>query len=101
MRTAFDPEIEKRKKEHIKIATSNASQIGTNGLENYRFTPDSLPEIDFDKIDTETTFLSKKVNYPFFISCMTGGILEGGKLNKNLGKERSDASGLEAAGGGG
>ena len=84
MRTAFDPEIEKRKKEHIMIAVSSISQVGTNGLENYKFTSNSLPEIDFDKIDTQTKFLKKKVNYPFFISCMTGGILEGGKLNKNL-----------------
>jgi isopentenyl-diphosphate delta-isomerase len=86
MRTAFDPEIEKRKKEHIKIAVSDISQVGTNGLENYKFIPNSLPEIDFDKIDTSTIFLQKKVNYPFFVSCMTGGILEGGKLNKNLAK---------------
>lgn len=86
MLTAFDPEIEKRKKEHIKIAVSDISQVGTNGLENYKFTPNSLPEIDFDKVNTQTTFLKKKVNYPFFISCITGGILEGGKLNKNLAK---------------
>lgn len=86
MRTAFGPDIEKRKKEHIKIAVSDISQVGTNGLENYRFIPNSLPEINFDKIDTSTTFLKKKVSQPFFISCMTGGILEGGKLNKNLAK---------------
>lgn len=84
MQTAFDPKIEKRKKEHLKIAISSASQVGTNGLQNYKFTYNSLPEIDFDKISTSTIFLGKKVNYPFFISCMTGGILEGGKLNKNL-----------------
>lgn len=86
MRTAFDSDIETRKKEHIKIAVSDISQFGSNGLENYRFTTNSLPEIDFDKIDTSTIFLNKKVNYPFFVSCMTGGILEGGKLNKNLAK---------------
>lgn len=84
MRLAFDKEIEKRKKEHLKIAVSNISQVGSNGLDYYKFVPNSLPNIDFDKIDTSTTFLNKKVNYPFFISCMTGGILEGGKLNKNL-----------------
>jgi len=86
MLTAFDPEIEKRKKEHIKIAVSDISQVGINGLENFKFVPNSLPEIDFDNIDTSIKFLKKQVDYPFFISCMTGGILEGGKMNKNLAK---------------
>jgi len=84
MKLAFDKDIEKRKKEHLKIAISDISQVGTNGLENYRYIHNSLPEVDYDKIDTSTIFLKKKVSYPFFVSCMTGGILEGGKLNKNL-----------------
>lgn len=86
MKKAFSESIEKRKKEHLKIAISDISQVGSNGLQNYKFTCNSLPEIDYDKIDTSVKFLGKKVNYPFFISCMTGGILEGGKLNKNLSK---------------
>jgi isopentenyl-diphosphate delta-isomerase len=45
-----------------------------------------LPEINFDDIDISTHFLGKKVNYPFFISCMTGGIAEGKKINRNLAK---------------
>ncbi len=84
MKNAFSQETEKRKKEHLKIALSAQAQVGTNGLENFKFIHNSLPELDFDKIDTSSVFLKKKVNYPFFISCMTGGILEGGKLNKNL-----------------
>lgn len=84
MKIAFSQETEKRKKEHLKLALSTQAQVGTNGLERYKFIHNSLPEIDFDKIDTSIVFLKKKVQYPFFISCMTGGILEGGKLNKNL-----------------
>lgn len=83
-KSAFSKEIETRKKEHLKIAVSDASQTGTTGLDRYGFVHNALPEIDFAKIDTSTKFLGKRVNYPFFISCMTGGILEGGKLNKNL-----------------
>jgi isopentenyl-diphosphate delta-isomerase len=85
-KTAFSSEIEKRKKEHLRIAVSEASQTGDNGLSDYRFIHNAIPEMDFDKIDTSTAFLDKKVSYPFFISCMTGGILEGGKLNQNLAK---------------
>lgn len=84
MKLAFDKEIETRKKEHLKIAISDIAQVGSNGLGDYSFIPNSLPNIDYDKINTSTLFLNKKINYPFFISCMTGGILEGGRLNKNL-----------------
>lgn len=83
-KTAFGTDIEKRKKEHLKLAVSDASQTGYAGLSDYRFVHNALPEINFDKIDTNTKFLGKKVSQPFFISCMTGGILEGGKLNLNL-----------------
>jgi isopentenyl-diphosphate delta-isomerase len=81
---AFSDEIEKRKKEHLKIAVSSASQTGDNGLSKYRFTHNALPEMDYNKIDIQVYFLTKKVLLPIFISCMTGEILEGGKLNKNL-----------------
>jgi isopentenyl-diphosphate delta-isomerase len=73
-----------RKKEHLRIALSKQAQIGDNGFSKYRFINNSLPEVDFDKIDTSTTFFSKKVDYPFFISCMTGGLKEGKKINRNL-----------------
>ena len=46
MKLAFDKDIEKRKKEHLKIAISDISQVGTNGLENYRYIHNSLPEVD-------------------------------------------------------
>lgn len=76
--------IKSRKKDHLRIATSEVSQTGDNGFSKYRFTHNALPEINFDEIDLSTTFLGKKVHYPFFISCMTGGVAEGLKLNRNL-----------------
>src|SRR5690606_14128508 len=78
--------IAKRKKDHLKYALSSAVQIGDAGFGNYRFVHNALPEVDFDKINTSTSFLGKKVNYPFFISCMTGGVDEGEKINRNLAK---------------
>lgn len=77
-------QIAQRKIDHLKIALSPEAQIGDNGISNYRFIHNSLPEIDFDKIDTSTSFLGKKVEYPFFISSMTGGIKEGKTINRNL-----------------
>ncbi|OGM32082.1 type 2 isopentenyl-diphosphate Delta-isomerase [Candidatus Woesebacteria bacterium RIFCSPHIGHO2_01_FULL_44_21] len=76
--------ISQRKIDHLRIATSEVSQTGDNGFSKYRFVHNALPEINFDEIDLSTTFLNKKVNYPFFISCMTGGVAEGLKINRNL-----------------
>ncbi len=78
--------IANRKKDHLKIALSDGAQIGDAGFDKYRFIHNALPEINFDDIDTTTSFLNKEVAYPFFISCMTGGIEEGKKINRNLAK---------------
>jgi isopentenyl-diphosphate delta-isomerase len=77
-------QISARKKDHLRIATSDVSQTGDNGFSKYRFVHNALPEIDFDEIDLSTTFLGKKVKYPFFVSCMTGGMEDGLKINRNL-----------------
>ena len=76
--------ITQRKKDHLKLALSPKAQIGDPGFSRFRFTHNALPELDFDSIDTSTVFLGKKVAYPIFISCMTGGITQGKRLNKNL-----------------
>ncbi len=78
--------ITKRKKDHLKFALSDTAQVGNTGFDNYRFVHNAAPEVDFEKIDTTTTFLGKKVNYPFFISCMTAGVERGQDINRNLAK---------------
>lgn len=79
-------QITQRKLDHLRIATSEIAQTGDSGFSNYRFVHNALPEINFDEIDLSTTFLGKKVNYPFFISCMTGGVAQGKTINRNLAK---------------
>ena len=79
-------DIKKRKLDHLKIALSDGAQIGSAGFDGYRFIHNALPEIDFDKIDTSVNFLGTKVAFPFFISCITGGIKEGKRINRNLAK---------------
>lgn len=78
--------IIKRKKDHLKFSLLPSSQVGDPGFSSYRFIHNALPEVDFDKIDTSTQFLGKKINYPFFISCMTGGVEKAGIINTNLAK---------------
>lgn len=78
--------FQKRKKDHLKFALLPSSQTGDTGFSSYRFVHNSLPEIGFDEINTSTKFLGKKINYPFFISCMTGGLKEGKDINIGLAK---------------
>lgn len=79
-------EVPKRKIDHLRIALSDESQVGNPGFDRYRFIHNALPEVNFDSIDTSTQFLGKKVAFPFFISCMTGGVEKGKLINRNLAK---------------
>lgn len=74
----------RRKQNHLEICLTQPVEIGLTGFENYYFIHQALPEIDFAKIDTSVKFLGKKLRAPILISPMTGGISEGGKINKNL-----------------
>lgn len=78
--------LKERKKDHLKYALLPSSQVGDSGFASYKFIHNALPEINFRKIDTSTTFLGKKISYPFFISCMTGGLERGKNININLAK---------------
>lgn len=44
----------------------------------------SLPEIDFDEIDTSTTFMGKKISFPLIIPSITGGTERGLETNEVL-----------------
>lgn len=76
----------KRKKEHIELCLTDkvAFQSKTNGFEQYDFIHDALTEVDISKISFQTKLFSKKINYPFLISCMTGGTEEAENINQRL-----------------
>lgn len=76
----------KRKKDHIEICLNEDVGFSsiTTGFENYYFEHNAITEINFNKIDLTTKFLKKKINYPFLISCMTGGTSEAEKINEHL-----------------
>src|ERR1035437_9925643 len=75
-----------RKKEHIELCLTDKVKFKekTNGFDHYDFKHYAITEIAKDKIDFSTTFLKKKINFPFLISCMTGGITEAEKINAQL-----------------
>lgn len=75
-----------RKKEHIQLCLTD--KVGfrskTNGFEKYDFIHDALTEVDISKLSFQTKLFSKKIKYPFLISCMTGGTEEAENINQRL-----------------
>ena len=76
----------RRKAEHLRInLEENVQAKGvTTGLENYRFMPRALPEVNLDAVSTETALFGRKLGAPIFISCMTGGVAEAQAINIQL-----------------
>ena len=79
-------ETSKRKNEHIKLCLTDdvAFKLKTNGFEKYDFIHYAITEVDTTKICFQTKFISKKINYPFLISSMTGGTSEAENINRRL-----------------
>jgi len=81
---SINSKIQKRKFDHIKICVTNKVETGSTGFDNYHFTHQALPEINFDEIDLSCQFLKKRLNYPILISSMTGGTAKAKTINQNL-----------------
>ncbi|SHG09793.1 type 2 isopentenyl-diphosphate Delta-isomerase [Ornithinibacillus halophilus] len=78
--------INKRKTEHIRLCLTDHVE-GVNkstGLEGISFIHNALPEINFQDINLETSFLNKSLKAPFLVSSMTGGSQMAEEINKNL-----------------
>jgi len=81
-----DSVTSKRKKEHIELCLTDdvAFKNKTNSFEKYDFIHYAITEVDLTKTNFETKFLKKKINYPFLISCMTGGVEAAESINARL-----------------
>ena len=75
-----------RKKEHLELSLKAdvSFKTKTNGFDHYEFIHNAATEVELDKISFETKFFKKKINYPFIISCMTGGTEEAENINAHL-----------------
>ncbi|HTX18508.1 MAG TPA: type 2 isopentenyl-diphosphate Delta-isomerase [Bacteroidota bacterium] len=75
-----------RKKDHVLLAVNRdvSFREKRNGFEEWEFVHNALPELNFQEISTETTFLSRRLSFPFMISCMTGGYADAKRINRNL-----------------
>lgn len=76
--------IENRKTEHIRIAENESVTSDHNYWDDISMMHQPLPEVDFDRIDTSTDFLGRKLDFPIVISSMTGGTQLAKKINSNL-----------------
>ncbi|MFQ5940641.1 MAG: type 2 isopentenyl-diphosphate Delta-isomerase [Nitrososphaerales archaeon] len=78
--------IKERKLEGLKVPLSREVQAKTTStyLEYVQFIHNALPELNFDEIDTSTTFLNHKFLSPLIIDSMTGGTPEAAKINERL-----------------
>src|SRR5699024_4053639 len=85
-------EINRRKTEHIHLCLKeNVEGVNkTTGLEGISFIHNALPEIDFNDIQLNTTFLNKPIQAPFLVSSMTGGSELASNINHNLAKAAED-----------
>jgi isopentenyl-diphosphate Delta-isomerase len=75
-----------RKKEHLELCLTDDVKFKTktNGFEKYDFKHCAITEVEIDKINFETKLFKKNINYPFLISCMTGGAEEAENINEKL-----------------
>ncbi len=78
--------ISDRKKDHLELCLTDKVSFKqkSNGFEHYDFLHYAITEVDLNKINFSTTFLKKKINYPFLISCMTGGTGIAENINAKL-----------------
>jgi len=84
----METDINRRKTEHIRLClTENVEGINkSTGLEGISFLHNALPEINFDDIRLNSSFLQKPLEAPFLVSSMTGGSELASEINHNLAK---------------
>lgn len=77
--------ISDRKLEHLEICKNyDVEHHKTTGFEDIELVHESLPEVDFDKIDTSINLFGKKLDSPLIISAITGGHPASKEINSNL-----------------
>lgn len=72
-----------RKKDHVDLCVNEQVSFRqkTNGLEEWEFLHNALPEINFEDIDSSTDFLGHRLSFPLLVTGMTGGYDEAERIN--------------------
>ncbi|KAF0112299.1 MAG: isopentenyl-diphosphate delta-isomerase [Chloroflexi bacterium] len=94
----FGYKTHNRKQDHIRInLKEDVNSLLSTVFDHYYFENNALPELDLQKIELGCSFLGHSLKAPLLISSMTGGTVEGLKININLARaaeERGIAFGL-------
>jgi isopentenyl-diphosphate delta-isomerase len=75
---------QQRKKDHLKICLEENVETTDNSFNDVILIHNSLPDLDFEDIDTSTVFFGKKFSMPLMIDAITGGAEESKKINHDL-----------------
>lgn len=80
-----DPEIARRKAQHLEVAASGAADFErTTLLEQVHLVHQALPERALDDVDLATVLCGKALRAPVVVTGMTGGTPEAGAINRDL-----------------
>jgi isopentenyl-diphosphate Delta-isomerase len=75
-----------RKADHLRINVERdvAGKGVRNGFDEYRLIHQALPEIDLSDVDPSAELFGRPMRAPLLISCMTGGTVQAGEINRRL-----------------
>ena len=78
--------ISSRKEQHVELCVNEEVNFTTktNGLEEWEFEHNALPELNFDEINPSIQFLGKEISFPLLITGMTGGYENAESINGQL-----------------
>jgi isopentenyl-diphosphate delta-isomerase len=79
--------ITRRKEEHLSDAQADVESRTAPPWEEIQLVHQSLPEVDFDEIDTTVEFLGRRLAAPIMIAGMTGGHPLARDINRRLARE--------------
>jgi isopentenyl-diphosphate delta-isomerase len=81
-----------RKKDHVDLCVSEQVSFRgkTNGLEDWEFVHNALPELNTEDIDPSTEFLGHRLSFPLLVTGMTGGYDEAERINGALAEACQD-----------
>ncbi len=77
-----------RKSQHLRICQEQDVEASDRftGFSRFSFIPEAMPDLDWDDISLQQTFLGHTFSAPLLITGMTGGIAKGQELNYRLAK---------------
>jgi isopentenyl-diphosphate delta-isomerase len=81
-----------RKKDHVDLCVNEQVSFRQtmNGLEEWEFVHNALPELDTEEIDLSTEFLGQRISFPLMVTGMTGGYADAERINGALAEACQD-----------